>query len=335
MLLVAVSCLAAGYFASRAVLTQQVRPSDAPSASTAEVVEATIGQTLNVGVTVTQPSLVLASNTLTGVVTEVSPNTSYDVGTVIYRVANIPVWLVQGLVPLYRDLTVGVEGVDVQELQKALQSLGYSIYDKSGTYGTSTELAIKKRQKSLGVETTGTVRLGEIVAVPTLPAADSVGTSIKLGHVLVGGEDSVIGRSGIRQFSLVLTDEQAAALKPDSTISVKFNGAEWAAVVGSISTDENGSPTFVLAGINDAEVCGDQCAQLPAVDKMSLPGEIVITPPATGLAVPTSALRTDPNGKVSVVTKDRQIIPVEVVGIAQGLAVVVGLTAGQIVRLGS
>lgn len=53
-------------------------------------------------------------------------------GRSLYRVDNKPVMLLYGDTPAYRDLKIGVEGKDVENLERNLDKLGYD-----GAYGAS------------------------------------------------------------------------------------------------------------------------------------------------------------------------------------------------------
>ncbi|MGI6664129.1 MAG: peptidoglycan-binding protein [Christensenellaceae bacterium] len=54
------------------------------------------------------------------------------------------------------SVSIGYEGVDVEELQKRLQALGY-LKTVTGEYGIFTESAVKEFQKSNGLEETGAI----------------------------------------------------------------------------------------------------------------------------------------------------------------------------------
>jgi peptidoglycan hydrolase-like protein with peptidoglycan-binding domain len=104
-----------------------------------------------------------ASGTLTSLAAEGSIVTS---GSRLYAVDARPVVLLTGSVPAYRRMSVGVEGADVQQLEKALKALGYKGFTVDSKYTASTATAVRKWQKSLGVEKTGAVEVGDVVFGP-------------------------------------------------------------------------------------------------------------------------------------------------------------------------
>ena len=77
----------------------------------------------------------------------------------------------------------------------------------NGTFGDSTTQAVKRWQKKLGVPETGTVALGELIAVAQLPSRLLLDADvIAPGVVLAGGEKAVLGAVGDPAFVLPLSD---------------------------------------------------------------------------------------------------------------------------------
>lgn len=97
-------------------------------------------------------------------------------GEVLYRVDGEPVVLLYGDTPAYRDLTAGalasdVTGADVRQLNAALVSLGYAdsadLDPASDQFDWETTQAVKKLQATLGLEQTGSLKLGQVVFLPS------------------------------------------------------------------------------------------------------------------------------------------------------------------------
>lgn len=74
-------------------------------------------------------------------------------GTVLFEDSDRPVILLPGEVPLYRNLTTGDSGADVARFQTALEQLGYLVFDELGSFGPSTELAIRELYQALDYST--------------------------------------------------------------------------------------------------------------------------------------------------------------------------------------
>lgn len=103
------------------------------------ILRGTIGA---VGATeITLPSTQIGSNE-TVVVKAKAPGDSVAEGDVLAVVGNRPVIVVQGDLPMYRDLTPGTQGEDVLLLENALDRLGYDPGEVDGRYDANTEEAV-------------------------------------------------------------------------------------------------------------------------------------------------------------------------------------------------
>lgn len=89
-------------------------------------------------------------------------------GEPLYAVADRPVPLLIGRLPLYRDLGPTVsDGSDVEQLEKNLVAMGFSdslTVDDQWTSATTD--AVQAWQKSMDWEETGTVRMSEVLVLP-------------------------------------------------------------------------------------------------------------------------------------------------------------------------
>ena len=110
-------------------------------------------------------------------------------GEPLYRVDDSPVFLLTGRVPAWRDLRPDVsDGVDVLQLERALQALGHTDdldMAVDGDWTWVTTIAVKRLQEDLGLDETGTVALGTVVfnRSPVRVAAHSVdaGAQVQTG----------------------------------------------------------------------------------------------------------------------------------------------------------
>ena len=91
-------------------------------------------------------------------------------GQVLYRVEDIPVVLLCGSTPAWRNLSEGDSGVDVRQLNSNLVRLGYAdrseLDSSSDDFGWQTKAALERLQDKLGVDQTGTLDLGQAVFLP-------------------------------------------------------------------------------------------------------------------------------------------------------------------------
>lgn len=311
------------------------RSDDGGESMSADVVEATVGRTLNLGVTVRQPRVLVAVNHLLGVVTQVSGGGGdTEQGAVLYEVARVPIVAVRSEVPFYRSLSKGDDGDDVRALQAMLAETGYLEHAPDGDFGTATELAVRAWQDGIGQKPTGKVALGTVVAFPELPVRATLDDSIARGAILTGGEFAVYAPSGHREFLLEIDESQARQVPEGARVRIEFEGRWWKGVVASSKAlDESGTVELSLTAPRGGAVCGTDCDALPGDDALSLMGTVEVVKPASGPAVPAAAVRTRADGSAYVLMNDGEQRDVTVKGTGQGLAVLGGVDSGEKVRL--
>lgn len=107
-------------------------------------------------------------------------------GDVAYRVDEEPVLLLTGEIPLYRDLSDGVDnGADVRQLEKNLKRLGYDPGTVNNEFTDYTGDAVEELQEDHGLDETGVVTATQFVV---LPEAIRVGAAqADVGVTLVPG----------------------------------------------------------------------------------------------------------------------------------------------------
>ncbi|MEM9561527.1 MAG: peptidoglycan-binding protein [Actinomycetota bacterium] len=123
-------------------------------------------------------------------------------GDVIYELDAEPVVLFNGDVPLYRPLTEGDEGDDVELLEANLASLGYHLdqdaddladgddevdtgFTVDGVYDAATTDAVERWQADVGLDETGDLDLGDVI-VAEGPVVVSAG-AVEVGSVVQTG----------------------------------------------------------------------------------------------------------------------------------------------------
>lgn len=328
--LLVVVAVGAGWWAGRATLTPATEyAAEGDAVVTTTVIEGSVGRSLTVGVTLRQPVEVVATNTLAGMVTEVRVAGEVSSGEVIYVVAGVPVRAVAGQTPFYRDLARGVSGSDVEQLQETLVELGHLSSEPNGIFGVGTYEAVRAWQSELGIERTGVVALGEVLAVSQLPASLRLGDGIRPGVPVSGGEEAILASSGSQEFTLVLSADQAATITTEVALRVFFEDLTWEARAAGSRVDENGHVVLDLVAPDGGPACGQDCDRLPADEQLSLRAEAIVTPEITGPVVPVTAVRTGVDAQAYVQTADGIRREVRVLGSGQGLAVVEGVDLGE------
>jgi hypothetical protein len=322
--------LGVGWWAARATLTPVTPPSDSDTQPvTAVVTQGSVGRTLGVGVTVRQPVQVVATNTLAGMVTARSAGGTIGVGDVVFVIGNVPVRAVEGDTPVYREVVWGMRGVEVLPLSRALATLGYLQGAPNDIFGAKVAGAVRAWQKNLGIEQTGSVAYGELLAVPHLPAVIQMGNSLRVGVPATGNEPAILLSSGAPEFVLVLSADQAQTITSDVPLKVSFEDMTWDAVISSGRVDDHGFTENTLTAPRGGIVCGQDCGRLPADEQMSLRGEAIVVPAVSGPSLPVAAVRTDAQGATYVVLAGGAHRDITVLGSGQGIAVVEGVEEGD------
>ncbi len=139
-------------------------------------------------------NLLMATSALKGQVGVVTtfplPGATLAEGDVALTASGRPLFVLEGALPVYRDLGPGREGDDVRQLQEALSRLGFFTSEPSGIFDTETEAAVAALYANAGYapyETT-LAQLAEIQALSqelsqSLAAAAGTQTDIATAEV--------------------------------------------------------------------------------------------------------------------------------------------------------
>jgi peptidoglycan hydrolase-like protein with peptidoglycan-binding domain len=338
---------------SPAEVAAQTAP-PAPSVITAPVVDQVLSETIvlrgTFGIGRSQsfgPSSVASTAANAGgggmVVTGmfVRPGDAVHSGEVVAEVSDRPIFLLQGDLPLWRDLVPGESGKDVGELQAALADLGYSSgADQYGYFGAGTEAAVQAFYQAIGYPPAtlsvaankkgaapppAIVPMSEAWFVPSLPA-EVITVSAGVGDTATGSLISIAPEGSLRLTGQLDPSEQAL-VKAGMGVSVysSVTGYTGTGTISSVGTSAvqasaGGSP-YVPVGIKPS-------TSWPT----SLNGQnvqITITAVTSGrpvLAVPVAAVSYDAAGQAQVIVTGRD-------GAEQRIAVRTGMSAGGYVEI--
>lgn len=134
---------------------------------------------------------------LGGVLTALpAPGTVIGPGQELYRVADRPVILMRGGLPVWRDFAPGMDdGPDVRQLEQNLADLGFFTGTIDDEYTDLTERAIRAWQKSLGLDRDGVIPRGRIVFSPADirvgEAKAAIGAEVGTGTPLYAASSAV------------------------------------------------------------------------------------------------------------------------------------------------
>ncbi|MEV0164472.1 efflux RND transporter periplasmic adaptor subunit [Nonomuraea fuscirosea] len=97
-------------------------------------------------------------------------------GRSLFQVDDKPVVLMYGDRPAYRDLRSGMEGKDVENLERNLDKLGYDGFTVDDEFTWDTAQAVMEWQEDRGLAETGVVELGRVVFAPGRVRVESLDT---------------------------------------------------------------------------------------------------------------------------------------------------------------
>lgn len=305
----------------------------APEARTVEVSTQEVGRSLTLVTSVTREFSTVAANRLSGTITAVGDLDAVEPGSTLYEVDQVPVRAVAGTVPFYRGLGLGDDGDDVSQLQETLRALDLLEGPADGEFGPATRRAVREWQEELGLEESGEITLGRLIAVPQLPGPVRLDPSVIAPGLLVSGGEAVIAVPGDQpEFVMQLSTAQADLIPSAAELTVTHGEHSWPAVIASSVPGDQGTD-LTLTAPDGSSVCGEDCGSLSGAETINLMTQVEIVPSVSGPAIPLAALTTGADGRTTVQHADGTDVEVTVQGVEAGIAVVEGLEPGDEIRL--
>lgn len=324
----------AGGWALRTLLGAPPAVLDAPPYTLVTASEGTVEQSIRLSASARWSPTAVLPNAASGTVTTVKlqNGTTVGAGATLYTVGLRPVVVAAGAIPAFRDLREGDSGADVAQLQRLLAQLGFPSGQADGKFDATVTGAVDRWQRSLGVAADGSVRNGDLIYVPALPARLALDTHVAVGIRLAGGEPAVQVLPSTPTFKIDLPENQARMLSAGMAVEIQAGGGRWSAKIGDVTTDDKGARVAQLASATNEPICAQQCASVKIDGETQYPSRIWLVAPTSGVVVPTVALVTDASGRTGVILAGGEFHPVAIVANASGTAVVTGIEAGQAVR---
>lgn len=329
-----IGAMAASFWAGRATLSTPDEVAQQPVDQVGvEVRSGELGRVLTLSTKVTRATQPVAANRLVGTLTSIADSREFAEGATVYTVGATPVRVIQGAGAQWRAMSAGTSGPDVLVVQEALARLGVLDSPKD-VWDATTVAQVKAWQQAQGQPATGEFTLGELIAVPQLPAQLLVDQENGWPGAELGGGEVLLRRAaGEPTFVMELTRSQGAQVAAGTAVKVRHGAHSWAGVLGEASGRDDGVAMPVTAP-DGGPPCAMECATLP-LNESSLLTEVVIAPPEQGPIVPVSALSYQPDGRITVevlVDGGTQRREVNVRAVADGQAVVDGVSPGERVR---
>jgi hypothetical protein len=221
-------------------------------------------------------------------------------GHVLYRVNynRIPVVLLYGSLPLYRQLSEGMTGVDVRQLNRDLVTLGYasrSVLDPHSDYFSyETAYALELMQEHYGLPVTGYLPLGQIVFLPSAIQVNGVPGAL-------GSTDTGVvlqGSTTARLVTIPLDVSQQTEVKLGDRVTITLpNGTNTPGVVtsiGTVATTTNSGTTI------NVQVTLTNPAAAGTLTSAPVQVSIVTASASNALSVPVDALLATVDGGYAV-----------------------------------
>ena len=152
-------------------------------------------------------------------------------GEPLLRADDQPIVLLYGTLPMYRQLTVGVQGEDVKQFKQNLKALGYAGLTMDTEFTTATATIVKRWQKHLKRAETGTVEVADVIY-----AAGQVRVAKQLVRIgAKAGLDVLTVTATKRVVTLAVTTDQQRLATVHNTVTVILpNGKEIQGEVTSV-----------------------------------------------------------------------------------------------------
>lgn len=243
-----------GYRTGTATVTQQTLTSQTE-------VDATLGDARTWTVVVPEASLASASPPAPGTFTWL-PQAGRTVreGQRIYAVSGATVVLLYGDIPAYRDLSEGMTGPDVRQLNVGLVKLGYAagkaLGPRSGWnyYSAETAHAVELLQGKLGLTETGALPLGEAVFLPGPALITGWGSTTMLGAPATPGAAALTASSTTPVVTIDLDAAEQGLVKTGDPVSITLpEGDTTPGVISEVSRVASSSSSGSSSGGSSAD----------------------------------------------------------------------------------
>ncbi|MFG1688477.1 peptidoglycan-binding protein [Nonomuraea sp. NPDC049269] len=145
-------------------------------------------------------------------------------GKSLYRLDTKPVVLMYGRTPAYRDLRIGTEGRDVEQLERNLKALGYDGFTVDDEYTDSTADAVREWQEDRNLDETGVVELGRVVFAAGKVRVDSL--EAEAGQPTAPGQKVLSYTGTDKVITVKLETEDQRVAKKGAKASITLPGGK-------------------------------------------------------------------------------------------------------------
>lgn len=330
----------AGAWATRVTFVPPSVAEATPEPQLYTVVDGSVGQRGNYTASLAWPTSPVAAGAASGTVTAVHVRSGDTVqeGEALFDVDLRPVVVVQGAIPMFRDLAVGAEGEDVRQLQDYLYREHWLSAAPNGKFGDSTRRAVERWQAKQRVPKTGAVLKGDIVFAAQVPLRVALHEDLKVGAVVAPGDELVLQVAASPKLTIdVSSSQRGTTLETGMRVAVTVGEVKIDAVLGEFAagTSTDGQTASVeLVAADGSPVCASGCDGVPyTIEPAKYPAEIILEEEVAGPSVPPSALGVAADGQAYVVVPGGARMPVTVQATSASRVVVDGISVGTQVLL--
>ncbi|SDS95150.1 peptidoglycan-binding protein [Microterricola viridarii] len=341
MLLLSVAGLLGAAVAAAAILLAQPPQSGAAGPAPIEIETALVGRGDLTELVRVQGTLAYSAprdlgTVLPGIVTGLpSAGSVIAQGGELFRVDDSPVVLLHGELPVWRAFSAGMtDGADVLQLERSLAALGFFEREPDEEFAGSTEAAIERWQKSLGLEQTGMVELGRIAFAP----AD---LRIREPQAAIGDAAgaAIVSTTGTATEVLAFVDtanQDLVAVGASVSIALPGGAQTTGTVVAAGAPVEREGTSGKTMKI-PVSITLDDTDAAAALDNVSVSVLLTQTKAADTLLLPVGALLAQPGGGFAVEVvrgaaasgPATTVVPVTLGAFADGLVAVTGGTLAE------
>lgn len=315
------AALGVGLVAAYALMTS-LRPADAddpdgPRLVFAPVERRTLRDVLLVRGTAAHPVLQTLKASKPGRVTgvRVQPGHTVQPGTPLLEIDGTPLVALAGERPLWRELTVGSEGVDVQQVETALAAAGHPPGTIDVRFTTATAAALNAWKAERGLTPDGMIGPGEVLVAPWPLRVG--GVNVAVGDFVAPGADlvEVTRTDPVVALELSPGERVRALVGAEAVVELGPNRNRAVGKVASLAE----SPSRRSEGAQFYPGTVTLVGQPPTFEGTEARVEIVLATVADVLAVPAAAVILDGSGSPAVRIRRTGADGVKVVVISTGL----------------
>lgn len=326
VLVCAVVVTAGGWVGAQFITTPQqvaarARP-PAPSVLTADVESRVVSDTVVTRGDVGYSHVVnvLAGRTVAGaaatVITALPIGIGGEIqpGAVLAQLSGRPVFALTGAFPAYRDLSEGLVGPDVEQLQAALAEIGIKgNWDKKAVFGRGTAIAVSKLYDKAGYAKQESIPRSELAFIPQFPVqvASStayVGATVSTVALNIAQGSLVVKVKADREITLLA--QQGGAVEIASEVLNKTVAGTVAGLQGEAPASTGSDSNEADAAVEPAPAAGTsdfalvQPAESLTADWAGQNVRVTFLKGSTAekvLAVPLTAVSTRADGTTQIV----------------------------------